>query len=293
MILITFGKVKLMEIIEKAPAKINLGLDIAGKRIDGFHELSMVMISVDLNDYLTFTELEEDRVIVESSSHKLPLNSKNDVYKAAKMIKERYGIKRGIRIVLEKSIPICAGLGGGSSDAAATLRALNRLWKLNISKKDLIAIGFKIGSDVPYCLEGGCALVSGKGEIVDCLTNSFSLWVVLVKPNFGISTRTIFKEINTETITRVDIAALKKAIISDDYEGMLNNMGNSLEDITIVKRPIINKIKDRMVKCGADIALMTGSGPTVFALCPTEKRADRVVNSMKGFCKEVYKVRML
>ncbi|EHJ52153.1 4-(cytidine 5'-diphospho)-2-C-methyl-D-erythritol kinase [Streptococcus macacae] len=282
-----------MEIIEKAPAKINLGLDIAGKRIDGFHELSMVMISVDLNDYLTFTELEEDRVIVESSSHKLPLNSKNDVYKAAKMIKERYGIKRGIRIVLEKSIPICAGLGGGSSDAAATLRALNRLWKLNISKKDLIAIGFKIGSDVPYCLEGGCALVSGKGEIVDCLTNSFSLWVVLVKPNFGISTRTIFKEINTETITRVDIAALKKAIISDDYEGMLNNMGNSLEDITIVKRPIINKIKDRMVKCGADIALMTGSGPTVFALCPTEKRADRVVNSMKGFCKEVYKVRML
>lgn len=282
-----------MEIIEKAPAKINLGLDIAGKYQDGFHELSMIMVSVDLNDYLTITEIAEDKIVVESNNCRLPLNRKNDVYKAAHLLKRRYHISTGLKISLQKKIPICAGLGGGSSDAAATLRALNCLWKLNLSPKELIDVGFEIGSDVPYCIEAGCALISGKGEIVEPLATTLSTWVVLVKPDFGISTKTIFKEIDMATISRVDIPALKEALLANSYEDALQFMGNSLEDITIAKKPFIQKIKGRMIKCGADIALMTGSGPTVFALCRTEKRADRVVNSMKGFCKEVYKVRML
>lgn len=280
-------------IIERAPAKINLGLDIIGKHEDGYHELSMIMISVDLNDYVTVSDLETDGIIMESNNHKMPLNARNDVFKAASLIKERYGIKKGVKIVLEKSIPICAGLGGGSTDAAATIRALNKLWELNLSKDEMIEIGFAIGSDVPYCLDAGCALITGKGEVVQCLNTHLSSWVVLVKPDFGISTRTIFSEIDCNTISRVDIEALKAAILAEDYKAMIEHMGNSLEDITISRKPFIQKIKDKMMKCGADVALMTGSGPTVFALCPSEKRADRVVNGMRGFCKEVYKVRTI
>ncbi|WP_422804107.1 4-(cytidine 5'-diphospho)-2-C-methyl-D-erythritol kinase [Streptococcus sp. FT1-55] len=280
-------------IIERAPAKINLGLDIIGKHEDGYHELSMIMISVDLNDYVTVSDLETDGIIMESNNHKMPLNARNDVFKAASLIKERYGIKKGVKIVLEKSIPICAGLGGGSTDAAATIRALNKLWELNLSKDEMIEIGFAIGSDVPYCLDAGCALITGKGEFVQCLNTHLSSWVVLVKPDFGISTRTIFSEIDCNTISRVDIEALKAAILAEDYKAMIEHMGNSLEDVTISRKPFIQKIKDKMMKCGADVALMTGSGPTVFALCPSEKQADRVVNGMRGFCKEVYKVRTI
>lgn len=282
-----------MTIIEKAPAKINLGLDICGRHEDGYHELAMVMASVDLNDYVTVTELAEDTIIMTSNSHRMPHNAKNDVVKAARLVKERYGIKAGVQIELEKNIPICAGLGGGSSDAAATLRALDKLWKLGMSQEEMIELGFAIGSDVPYCLSAGCAYIAGKGEQVECLPAKLSSWVVLVKPDFGVSTRTVFKEIDIETISRVDIDGLKTALVAGDYETMLACMGNSLEDITIARRPLIQKIKDRMLAAGADVALMSGSGPTVFALCPTAKRADRVYNAMKGFCKEVYKVRTL
>lgn len=282
-----------MEIIEKAPAKINLGLDICGKRDDGFHELSMIMVSVDLNDYVTVSELDEDVICIESNNLRMPLDDKNDIYKAAHLLKETYGITKGVHIRLDKRIPICAGLGGGSSDAAATLRALNQLWDLKLSQEALTRIGFEVGSDVPYCLSAGCAKVSGKGDIVEPLPVGLSGWVVLVKPDFGVSTRTIFREIKPQDISRVDIAGIEKALQTDNYNLLLETMGNSLEDITISKRPFIQKIKNRLMKGGADIALMTGSGPTVFALCSSEKRADRLVNSMKGFCKEVYKVRLL
>ncbi len=282
-----------MTIIEKAPAKINLGLDIMGKRSDGYHDLSMIMVSVDLNDYISVYKTEEKEIVVESNNHRMPLNARNDVFKAAKLIRDAYGIESGVKIILEKSIPICAGLGGGSTDAAATIRALDKLWQLNLSKEEKVSIGFEIGSDVPYCLDGGCSFVSGKGEIVQQLDCKLSAWVVLVKPDFGISTRTVFPEIDCATISRVDIDALKDALLMDDYKRMIEAMGNSLEDVTIKRKPFIQKIKHRMMKCGADIALMTGSGPTVFALCQSEKKADRIVNSMRGFCKEVYKVRIL
>lgn len=282
-----------MTIIEKAPAKINLGLDICGKRDDGFHELSMIMVSVDLNDYVTVSELEEDTISIVSNSVKMPLDEKNDIYKAALLLKETYGIHKGVSIELDKRIPICAGLGGGSSDAAATLRALNQLWDLRLTYEELSKIGFKVGSDVPYCLSAGCAKITGKGDIVKVLPAHLSGWVVLVKPDFGVSTRTIFRDIDPQAISRVDIDGIEKALYAKDYQALLAHMGNSLEDITIAKRPLIQKIKTRLMNGGADIALMTGSGPTVFALCSNEKRADRLVNSMRGFCKEVYKVRLL
>ncbi|HFH6645773.1 TPA: 4-(cytidine 5'-diphospho)-2-C-methyl-D-erythritol kinase [Streptococcus agalactiae] len=283
-----------MKIFEKAPAKLNLGLDIKGRCDDGYHELAMIMVSIDLNDYVTISELKEDCIVIDSDSSKMPLNNDNDVFKAADIIKNQYGINKGVHIRLEKSIPVCAGLGGGSTDAAATIRALNRLWNLQMDYDEMVAIGFKIGSDVPYCLGGGCSLVLGKGEIVKPLPTTLRpCWIVLVKPDFGISTKSIFRDIDCKSISRVDIDLLKSAILSSDYQLMVKSMGNSLEDITITKNPVISTIKERMLNSGADVALMTGSGPTVFSMCSTEKKADRVFNSMKGFCKEVYKVRLL
>lgn len=282
-----------MALIEKAPAKINLGLDIVGRYDDGLHELAMIMVSVDLNDYVILEELDDDCIIMTSTNSRMPLDDNNDVYKAVRLIKEAYQITKGVHISLEKRIPICAGMGGGSSDAAATIRGLNKLWNLEMTIEDMIGIAFQIGSDVPYCLQAGCAKISGKGECVELLDAPLKSWVVIVKPDFGVSTRTVFKEIDLASISRVDIPALERALLAQDYQAILTHMGNSLEDITIKRRPFIQKIKDRMMQSGADIAMMTGSGPTVFALCSSEKRANRVVNSMKGFCKEVYKVRML
>ncbi|WNZ96120.1 4-(cytidine 5'-diphospho)-2-C-methyl-D-erythritol kinase [Streptococcus iniae] len=280
-------------ITERAPAKINLGLDIIGKRHDGYHDLDMVMVSVDLCDYITVSPMDEDRILIQSDCSKMPVDNKNDVYKAALLVKKAYGITQGVSIFLRKKIPVCAGMGGGSSDATATLRALNRLWNLNMSCQEMIGLGMAIGSDVPYCIEAGCARVGGKGEKVEQLAGRFSSWVVLVKPEFGISTRTVFPKLDLERISRVDIDALVTAIETKNYSTLQTVMGNSLEDVSIAKRPFIQKIKDRMLASGADVALMTGSGPSVFALCRAEKQADRVVNSLKGFCKEVYKVRTL
>ncbi|EHJ56711.1 4-(cytidine 5'-diphospho)-2-C-methyl-D-erythritol kinase [Streptococcus urinalis FB127-CNA-2] len=282
-----------MKVIEKAPAKINLGLDVICKRPDGYHDLSMVMTSIDLNDYVTIETREDDQFIFESNDHRIPTNENNDVLKAAKLIQDKYGIKGGASIYLEKKIPVCAGLGGGSTDAAAAIRAFDQLWNLKMTDDEMVAIAKQIGSDVPYCLFGGMAHVSGMGDVVSHLKKSPSFWVVLVKPNFGISTRTIFPEIDCESISHVDIISLINAIESNQYQEMLSYMGNSLEDISINRKPFIQKLKDRMTKSGADIALMSGSGPTVFGICQTEKKADRVVNSMRGFCKEVYKVRSL
>ncbi|WNZ88484.1 4-(cytidine 5'-diphospho)-2-C-methyl-D-erythritol kinase [Streptococcus iniae] len=280
-------------ITERAPAKINLGLDIIGKRHDGYHDLDMVMVSVDLCDYITVSPMDEDRILIQSDCSKMPVDNKNDVYKATLLVKKAYGITQGVSIFLRKKIPVCAGMGGGSSDAIATLRALNRLWNLNMSCQEMIGLGMAIGSDVPYCIEAGCARVGGKGEKVEQLAGRFSSWVVLVKPEFGISTRTVFPKLDLERISRVDIDALVTAIETKNYSTLQTVMGNSLEDVSIAKRPFIQKIKDRMLASGADVALMTGSGPSVFALCRAEKQADRVVNSLKGFCKEVYKVRTL
>ncbi|MGT2933434.1 4-(cytidine 5'-diphospho)-2-C-methyl-D-erythritol kinase [Streptococcus catagoni] len=283
----------MVSIIERAPAKLNLGLDILGKRVDGYHDLSMVMISVDLCDYVTVTDRKENEIIVESDNPRMPNNQKNDVFKAARLLKDQYHIQSGVSIYLSKKIPVCAGMGGGSSDAAATIRALNKLWGLELTKEEMVKVGMQIGSDVPYCLHGGYAKVKGKGELVTPIKANLSSWVVLVKPDFGISTRTVFPDIDCDQISRVDIAKIVSSLEKNDYEGLKASIGNSLEDISIARKPFIQKIKDKMMTSGADLALMTGSGPTVFALCRNERQANRVVNSLKGFCKEVYKVRTL
>ena len=177
-----------MQIIETAPAKINLGLDALYKRQDGYHELEMIMASVDLADRLTFELLPENEIIIETDSSFLPVDRRNHVYQAAELLKDTFQLTQGVKIYIEKRIPVAAGLAGGSSDCAAALRGLNRLWNLGLSLAELAELGSKIGSEVPYCIHGGTAFVTGRGEKIDFLPSMPQCWVVLVKPKMSVST---------------------------------------------------------------------------------------------------------
>lgn len=282
-----------MEIIEKAPAKINLSLDVLYKREDGYHEMKMVMTSVDLADRIVLKTIEEDRIIIHSTNGFLPLDQRNHAYKAAKLLKDTYQIEKGVAISIEKKIPIAAGLAGGSSDAAATLRGLNRLWHLNLSNEELALLGEQIGSDVPYCIYGGTAYATGRGEKIQQIDVLPQCWVVLVKPKKGISTWTVFENLSFEQLVHPDTEKMLTAIRDKDYVQMVCNTGNALETVSAIKQPDIKRIKKKMLQFGADAALMSGSGPTVYALCEKYSKAQRVYNGLKGFCNEVYLVRTI
>ncbi|MHC5372928.1 4-(cytidine 5'-diphospho)-2-C-methyl-D-erythritol kinase [Enterococcus sp. LJL120] len=282
-----------MEIMEKAPAKINLGLDVLGRRADNYHELAMVMTSIDLLDRISLEEIPENKIIVETNKAFLPTDGRNNVYQAISLIKRRYQIEKGVKVFIKKEIPVAAGLGGGSTDCAAALRGINRLWNLGLSLDELTEIGLEVGTDVPFCLHGNTALATGVGEKITHLPTMPQCWVVLVKPRFSVSTPTVFKDLVMEDVHHPDIEGLIDAIQTDDYQGMIQKMGNSLEAVTINRHPVIQQIKERMLKYGADVSLMTGSGPTVFGLCDKYSRAQRVYNALKGFCDEVYLVRTL
>lgn len=282
-----------MEIIEKAPAKINLGLDILRKRDDSFHDIEMVMTSVDLADRLHIETIPENVIRIETNKAFLPIDKRNHVYQGIELLKNRFGISEGVHVTLHKQIPVAAGLAGGSTDCAAVLRGLNKLWKLNLTLEELAQLGSEVGTDVPYCIYGKTAYVTGRGDEIELLPTMPQCWVVLVKPRMSVSTRTVFAELDMETVMHYDIANLAEAIRKQNYEKMIHYMGNSLEEITMNRHPIVQQIKERMVRYGADVSLMSGSGPTVFALCDKYSRAQRVYNGLKGFCEEVYLVRTL
>lgn len=283
-----------MEIIEKAPAKINLGLDVLYKRDDGYHELEMVMASIDLSDRLTFKRLPKNEIIIETNSGFLPTDRKNNIFQAIEAMKKTYQFDGGVHAILQKNIPVAAGLGGGSSDAAATFRGVNRLFDLNANLDDLTRLAIPIGTDIPFCLQGETALVTGLGEIVTPLTNPIpQCWVVLVKPKISVSTPRVFSKIEVDSLSHPDISSLKSSIEMGDYQEMTQHLGNSLEDYTTRKFPVVQHIKDKMIQFGADAAVMSGSGPTVIGLCDKKTRALHVANSLKGFCQEVYVVRTL
>ena len=284
-----------MEWIERAPAKINLTLDVLYKREDDYHQLEMVMSSVDLADHLTFTPLQEDKIEVYTNKAFLPVDKRNHVYQAVRLVKEKYQISSGMRIEIEKRIPVAAGLGGGSTDAAATLRGLNKLWKLNLSVEELIEIGMKIGTDVPYSIVGGTAFVSGKGEKVRPIKPMPPCWVVLAKPKISVSTKTVFRALEVERLQDYQPTSriVEAAIESGDYYEMVNNLSNALDIVTFDRHPKLEQLKERMLKYGMDGVTMSGSGPTILGFSRNFSRAKRVYNSLRGFCEEVYIVRTL
>ncbi|WP_017815538.1 4-(cytidine 5'-diphospho)-2-C-methyl-D-erythritol kinase [Paenibacillus shenyangensis] len=283
-----------MKLYEKAPAKINLMLDVLHKRPDGYHEVEMIMTMVDLADRLTISELAGDTIKISSQAGYIPLDEKNLAYQAARKVKEKYHIRQGVHIHIDKKIPVAAGLAGGSSDAAAALRGLDRLWNLHIPHEDMMELGASIGSDVPFCITGGTALATGRGEILTPLQSPPDCWVILAKPPINVSTANVYGRLQADRIAYHPSATnMRAALEQHSFEQICSELGNVLEDVTLSHYPEVRQLKQAMIQLGADGVLMSGSGPTVFGLVSKESKVARIYNGLRGFCHEVYAVRML
>ncbi|WP_027092133.1 4-(cytidine 5'-diphospho)-2-C-methyl-D-erythritol kinase [Cohnella thermotolerans] len=283
-----------MKVYEKAPAKINLLLDVLRKREDGYHEVEMIMTMVDLADRLEMSELPRDQIVLSSHAGFIPLDEKNLAFQAAKLLKERYNVKKGVYIHLDKNIPVAAGLAGGSSDAAAALRGLNRLWNLGLGLDELEALGAELGSDVPFCIRGGTAVARGRGEKLESIESPPQCWVVLAKPPINVSTADVYGKLRANELKEhPSIPAMLDAIRRKSFPDVCARLGNVLETVTLGRYPEVRQIKEVMTRLGADGVLMSGSGPTVFGLVSKESKVSRLYNGLRGFCKEVYAVRLL
>lgn len=266
----------------KAMAKINLGLDVVRKREDGYHELRMVMQMVNLYDKVKLDKTQAG-ITVETNLSFLPVNENNIVYKAAKLLMDEFEIKGGIHISLEKHIPVAAGMAGGSSDAAAVLYGMNRLFNLRLTRRQLMDRGVKLGADVPYCLLRTTALSEGIGEVLTTLNPMPSCFILIAKPPVNVSTKAVFGKLKADELTsHPDIDGIVKAVNDGDLYGIAKHLGNSLETVTIADYPVIDSIKAEMCRLGAVGALMSGSGPTVFGLFDDETAARAAYTAMKN-----------
>jgi 4-diphosphocytidyl-2-C-methyl-D-erythritol kinase len=282
-----------VKLLVKAPAKINLALDVLHKRPDGYHEVEMIMTTIDLADRVELTLLEQDKIHILSHNRYVPDDQRNLAYQAAQLLKDRFGVKKGVLISIEKTIPVAAGLAGGSSDAAATLRGLNKLWDLGLSLDELAELGSEIGSDVSFCVYGGTALAKGRGEIIKELPPPPTCWVILAKPFIGVSTADVYRRLDLKGSKHPDIYGMIQAIKEHDYQRVCDNVGNVLEGVTLSLHPEVAQIKEQMKRFGADAVLMSGSGPTVFGIVQHDSRMHRIYNGLRGFCDQVFAVRML
>lgn len=279
------------EISLKALAKINLGLDVVRCREDGYHEVRMIMQTIHLYDRLEIKKKGSADITMETNLSFLPTNENNLVYKAAKLLKDEFEIKEGVHVNLKKHIPVAAGMAGGSTDAAAVLYGMNRMFGLGLSKKELMERGVKIGADVPYCLMRGTALAEGIGEDLSALPPMVKCPVLIVKPSVNVSTKFVYENLKLDdTTVHPDIDALVADIKAQDLKKIAADMGNVLETVTIPNYPVIADIKQHMLEHGAINAMMSGSGPTVFGLFEKEETAQEAFIAMKqsGLAKQVY-----
>jgi 4-diphosphocytidyl-2-C-methyl-D-erythritol kinase len=291
-----WGKVvRDMKISIKAPAKINLTLDVLHKREDDFHEVEMVMTTIDLADRLELTLLPQKQIKVDCSASFVPADDRNLAYQAAKLLQDRFNIQQGVYIYIDKQIPVAAGLAGGSSDAAATIKGLNILWSLRLSLEEMAKLGSELGSDISFCIYGGTALATGRGEKIQRLPAPPPFWVILAKPPIGVSTGGIYKNLTRENIQQYPrhTSRMLEAFEHRSFSEITASLGNILETVTLKQYPEVQHIKEQMARFGADGVLMSGSGPTVYALTQKESRMNRINNALKGFCRDVYVVRCL
>ncbi|REH97767.1 4-(cytidine 5'-diphospho)-2-C-methyl-D-erythritol kinase [Staphylococcus felis] len=280
-------------IYETAPAKINLTLDTLYKRDDGYHEVEMIMTTIDLNDRLSFEKRQDDKIVLHVDETFIPSDERNLAYRAALLMKETYDIQQGVTITLDKNIPVAAGLAGGSSDAAATMRGMNRLFGLNISLEELSDLSAAIGSDIPFCVYGTTAICRGRGEVIELLPKPPSSWVVIAKPDAGLSTPEIYGHLDLSKPYEVRTKQCLEAIEAGDYDLMCQSLSNRLEPVSMASQKDIEKLKVNMINNGADGALMSGSGPTVYGLAHKERQARHIYNAVSGCCNDVYVVRTL
>lgn len=275
----------------KALAKINLGLDVLGRRDNGYHDVRMVMQTIYLYDNVTLTRTEEPGIQVETNLSYLPVDGNNIAYKAAKLLIDEFGIQEGVHIKLEKRIPVAAGMAGGSSNAAAVLVGMNRMFDLGLSQSQLMERGVALGADVPYCVMRGTALAEGIGEELSSLPPMPKCYILVAKPAISVSTKWVYETLDAkEIVEHPDIDGLLQGLKEQDLSKIALSMGNVLESVTIEKYPIIETIKDAMKEAGALNAMMSGSGPTVFGIFDNRKVAKDAWYKLRNMdcAKQVY-----
>lgn len=275
----------------KARAKINLGLDVLGKREDGYHDVRMVMQTIGIYDRLIMTKIPEDEIRIISNLSFLPVNENNLIYKAIKMLKDEYHFQGGVEVNLNKFIPVAAGMAGGSTDAASAMFGVNRLYRLGLSTKKMMDLGVNLGADVPYCVMRGTALAEGIGEKLTKLPAVPHMWLLVAKPPINVSTRIVYESLDMNGVTEhPDIDGIIQAVKDQDVNAIAAKMGNVLENVTIPLYPVIDTIKQDMLSHGAINAMMSGSGPTVFGIFPDEQTALQCQAFLKdkGDARQVY-----
>ena len=275
----------------KALAKINLGLDVVRRREDGYHEVRMIMQTIQLYDRLDIKRTQEPGIQIQTNLSFLPVNENNLIYKAAKLLMDEFSITDGVSVKLDKRIPVAAGMAGGSTDAAAMLIGVNRLFSLGLTKRELMERGVQIGADVPYCIMRGTALAEGIGEALSPLPPMVKCPVLIAKPSISVSTKFVYQNLKLDDTTiHPDIDRLIDDIKAKSLHDIAAHMGNVLETVTIPNYPVIDEIKKHMLSNGAVGAMMSGSGPTVFGLFDDEDTAKKAYKAMRSshLARQVY-----
>lgn len=275
----------------KALAKINLGLDVVRRREDGYHEVRMIMQTIHLYDRLDIKRTKELGIQIQTNLSFLPVNENNLIYKAAKLLMDEFSITDGVSVKLDKRIPVAAGMAGGSTDAAAMLIGVNRLFSLGLTKRQLMERGVQIGADVPYCIMRGTALAEGIGEELSPLPPMVKCPVLIAKPSISVSTKFVYQNLKLDDTTiHPDIDLLIDDIKAKNLHDIAAHMGNVLETVTIPNYPVIDEIKKHMLSNGAVGAMMSGSGPTVFGLFDDEDTAKKAYKAMRSshLARQVY-----
>ena len=280
----------------KALGKINLGLDVLGRRENGYHDVRMVMQTVYLYDQIVITKTKQPGVKAETNLFYLPVDENNLACRAAKMLIDEFNITEGVHISMDKKIPVSAGMAGGSADAAAVLFGVNKMFGLGLSKQELMERGVRLGADVPYCIMRGTALSEGIGEILTPLPPMPQCRVLIAKPAVSVSTKHVYESLNLPSLgaeAHPDIDAMRAAIEKKDLSGVVSQLGNVLETVTIPENPVIQTLKDKMMEMGADGSLMSGSGPTVFGLFTNQTAAQAAYEELRygssqDLAKQVY-----
>lgn len=267
----------------KALGKVNLGLDILGKKENGYHEVRMVMQTVYLYDRVILGRSHVPGITLETNLKFLPVNENNIAYRAAALLKKEFGIDEGIRIILDKHIPVAAGMAGGSSNAAAVLFGMNRMYGLGLSEEELKKRGVGLGADVPYCIMRGTVLAEGIGEKLTPLPSVPKCYVLIAKPPLSASTEIVYEKYDgLEHVEHPDIDGIIRGLAESDIRQVAGHMGNVLEQVMITEYPVIGKIKQAMLDFGAMGALMSGSGPTVFGLFDSRSAAKAAARKIRG-----------
>lgn len=270
-----------MMVTVEANAKINLTLDILGKRPDGFHEVAMVMQSIGLHDTLTLERIEEG-IELSINVPWLKADEKNLAWRAAALVQKEYDLSGGVRIALTKRIPVAAGLAGGSADAAAVLKGMNELYGLQMSQQRLCELGAQLGSDIPFCIMGGTMLATGRGEILTRLADMPETWVVLAKPRISVSTAWAYQNYDEQGAeAHPDNKAIERAIAHKNRKAVAKLLCNVLESVTIKKHDVIAEYKEMMLAHGAMASMMSGSGPTVFGLARSREQAESIADVLR------------